>query len=296
MTGCDTDRLERLARELQDAVHADLRPIVLKLSMALDGGRKPKGLEPSGKYHLITLHSTAEYVALRRAMERLGDPALDLAGRLEVSYGQQRIPHAEFVLDGDTGEKLAKAYDRIGCFEESGRKAMDDFPRVFIFKRTEQEASYFPRGRAGNFIASYGGEENGAQGVRKLLLKAHLCGNSEEIAVRRRELIAARGGFYTIGRLWMDRRAAYEEETQRMGREFAGAAIHDRTRPSWLCLYFDLRGSQQIDARPSHNDRLPVPAGGAGPAPAPEITAPPRQPYILPAGRVASGQLPLVFG
>lgn len=242
-------------RALMDAA-ASKKDIVLKLSMGLDGGRKPKGVESDAGHKVVTLESVNEYIDIRRALRKHNDARLN--GRLYVSYGDQVIPHAQFALENDA-EKITDLYQTMKAQALSSplpdaQKPASSFPRFFIFHRTHTDANIVPHKKYMHRVRGYVGPLESHPFAEAILLE-HLSLRGGDVPAMRRQALS-RDGLYVIARPHISIQDARSVQMQ-----FEQAATHEKKIGHlWPYLVLPVYGDKQMTARPNSFDNIALPA------------------------------------
>lgn len=246
-------RIEKLIRAFKNAVVSDQSPIVLKISFPV-GGRQPKGIKKKPGEHHLALHSTEDYVVLRRmmGMNEWQDQKYALAQRLEVSYGQDRIKHSEFAMDRP--EKIAAQY------ETHPRRRLDgshldvhDMPRCFYLRPTYAERHTPSRKEHKNKVTGSVDRDIPGRGT-KILLEAHLDRKKEESDEWLSTLRSPKGAFV-----------------------IARGFTKPGSTSEWAIMEFEIHNSRQLSPAAHRDEILPLPVSAqAPPVPVKEEIMPPR--------------------
>jgi hypothetical protein len=229
------------------------KPIVLRLSMAIDKGRKPKGIAASKDFFLVTLGSTADYVDIRREMKRTHD--VTLPSRIKVAHGEDLMTHDEFAIDHDP-KKLKQLYDalRTGEFEvgaDGHQTALaKGTPRFFQFNRYNFDATAVIKGRSRERVRCAVGDIDDEFVKFVMKEELHLRGDTEQL----RGMAVHEFGVYVIGRPRVNILTARQLQT-----EFEAAhANRRRGRDQWLEVDFNVYNAGQMDLRPTRYDTLEI--------------------------------------
>ncbi|MCE7886522.1 MAG: hypothetical protein DYH13_03345 [Alphaproteobacteria bacterium PRO2] len=258
-----TKRFEKELAALRLAAINDNKPIVLKLSFSVDSDRKTEGLTRNPKqYHLVTLKSAGEYVAVRQYLgSMLHDARLNLDERLEVSYRYDRIPHKQFAMDEQSPARLVALYNELSAHPAR-------VLRFINFSRTNAMVDARSHWKRRHLVDGYVGIAGASGRTRKILLEEAGIYERREKVEKLREILVSPKSVYVIGYLCVNLNDARSVEKQ-----FQNAAGADRI--VWAKLLLDVHWRSQLAEGFGPRYQLPGPAGSKPDSIIP--VAPPRE-------------------